>query len=74
MIPTVYVKEPVISEIDGRNARKPVMKKNTIAIISTIPPLPLDILPPPYTKPFNMIYLSLIKTRSFQLKRMLIIV
>ncbi len=61
MNPTVYVKEPIVSEIDGRNARKPVIKKNTIAIISTIPPLPPDILPPSYTKSFGMIYLSPIK-------------
>ncbi len=61
MNPTVYVKEPIVSEIDGRNVRKPVIKKNTIAIISTIPPLPPDILPPSYTKSFGMIYLSLIK-------------
>jgi hypothetical protein len=61
MMPAIYVKEPVTSAIDGRNIRKPVIKKNTTAIISTILPLPPDILPPSYTKPFDMIYLLLIK-------------
>jgi hypothetical protein len=61
MMPAIYVKEPVTSAIDGRNIRKPVIKKNTTEIISIIPPLPPDILPPSYTKPFDVIYLSLIK-------------
>jgi hypothetical protein len=60
-MPAIYVKEPIALAIDGRNIRKPVIKKNTIAIISTIPPLPPDILPPSYTKPFDTIYLSLVK-------------
>ncbi len=64
MMPAIYVKEPITSAIDGRNIRKPVIKKNTVAIISTIPPLPPGILPPPYTKPFDAIYLSPVKKRE----------
>ncbi len=49
----VYTKDPKTLAIDGRNTKKPVMKKNTIAVISTISRFPSDNLPPSFTHYFH---------------------
>jgi hypothetical protein len=56
----VYAKEPMTLAIDGRNTKKPVIKKNTIAVISTISRFPPDNLPPSLTHCFLSFLLCIV--------------